>query len=663
MATQLQQAARIASFDTPLGKDKLVLIQYRAIEAVGELFEFNIEALSEDENIDFDKALGQSCTLKINAYDGKQRIFNGLMTEAQWIGKVDVFYRYRVVLRPWLYLLGCMADCRIFLQMTVIDILKEVFTKAGFNDFSVRTNGNYEQIEYCVQYRETHLAFVSRLMELYGIFYFFEHTDGKHTLVLADSRSSLKPISDLSTVPYVPLTRAEMRPGQHLYDWVSVRSFRTGKVQLNDYDYLKPTKNLLAPAEGSEKYSHSKLEVYDYPGKYTEKDKGENLARFRLEAEQALDHRRHINGDAASLYPGGLTTVEKHPTDSENMQYFVARANHRFSSHHYRSISKSDMGNLPVRDIAPDGTIVDQDQVYYGVYEFQPADRPYRMPPVTPKPRVFGIETAVVVGKQGEDSEEISTDEYGRIWVKFFWDRDPHKTCPIRVSQSWASKQWGTQFIPRLGMEVVVEFLEGDPDRPLVTGCVYNGDNKVPYDLPGQKTQSGTKSDSSKGHNGYNEFMFEDQKGGEFIRMHAEKDHLVTVNANQTGSVGVVAPDNPYPGGDQTWTVGNNRSWTIQKGNDTLDIQLGSQTVSIDAGNQSTTVAMNISTTADISITLTVGPSVVNITPGSISLTSPVINLTAEGAINIMGAAVNIGAVLNTPELNAGAATISGIPM
>ena len=243
--------------------------------------------------------------------------------------------------------------------------------------------------------------------------------------------------------------------------------------------------------------------MYDFPGKYDEQDKGKQLSRFRLEAEQAMDRRRNTGGDAPSLFAGGLVTVEKHPTSAENKEYLVVRAEHVLS-HHYRSVSA-------------DGTKARwrADQVYYGYYEFLPSDRPFRILPPTPKPRICGIQTAKVVGKKGEDNEEISTDEHGHIWVQFFWDREPKKSCPIRVSQSWASKQWGEQFIPRIGMEVVVEFLEGDPDRPLVTGCVYNGDNKLPYTLPDDKTQSGLKSDSSKGHNGYNEFMFEDKKGSE----------------------------------------------------------------------------------------------------------------------------------------------------
>ncbi|HLZ10390.1 MAG TPA: type VI secretion system tip protein TssI/VgrG, partial [Chloroflexota bacterium] len=416
----------------------------------------------------------------------------------------------------------------------------------------------------------------------------------------------------------------ELRREQHLHSWVSERRFRTGKVQFNDYDYLKPKKNLLAPSEASEKYTHAKLEVYDFPGKYDDEDQGKKLARFRLEAEQAADHRRLIEGDAPSIFPGGLLTVEKHPSSAENKEYLVVRTDHRFSSHHYRSTTT----DAPAARGSSSSDVGEKDQVYQGYYEFQPSDRPFRLLPVTPKPRIHGIQTAKVVGKKGEENEEISTDEHGRIWVQFFWDREPKLTCPIRVAQVWASKKWGGVFIPRIGMEVVVEFMEGDPDRPLVVGTVYNGDNKVPYDLPDNKTVAGWKSDSTKGGNGYNELIFEDKKSSENIRMHAEKDHNVTVRNSETWTIGeVFMPPKGSP----------SRSATLKNGDDQLEIQMGDRNVSIPMGSQSTN--------AMLSITHTVGMTTVTLTPATRSVDSPVINHTAETVINYSaGATVNITA-------------------
>jgi type VI secretion system secreted protein VgrG len=629
MASKLKQSERVAEFKTPLGTDVLVLIKFEGSEGLGELFEYHIDALSEKENLDFDKALGQGCSLKLKAYDNKERIYHGVLVQAQWIGKTEDYHHYRLVLRPWLWLLGHKADCRIFLGKNAKEIITEVFKKAQFNDFEFRTHEDYDKLklvehemDYCVQYRETDLAFVSRLMEHYGIYYFFEHSEGKHMLVLADMLSSHKPIPELPKVPFMPLTKGQLRPKQHLSDWVAERRFRTGKVKFKDYDYLNPPKKLAAEAETSEQYTHSKLEVYDYPGKYDEEERGTKLAKIRLEAEQARDHRRHTHGDAASLYPGGLVTVEDHPTSAENKAYLVIRAQHRFSSHHYRSTDNPK---------APDGTTAagtEKDQVYYGDYEFQPSDRPFRMLPKTPRPRIHGIQTAKVVAKKGEKGEEISTDEYGRIWVQFFWDREPELTCPIRVAQVWASKKWGGIFIPRVGMEVVVEFLDGDPDRPLVVGTVYNDDNKPPYDLPDNKTMAGWKSNSTKGGNGYNEIVFEDKKGSEDIRMHAEKDLDVTVRHAETRTIGEAFMP---PKGSAS------RTTTLKHGDDVLTIQTGDQTISIPMGSQSTT--------ATIKINDTVLMTVATLTPASHGITAPIINQNASFVSNhSAGLSINLTA-------------------
>jgi type VI secretion system secreted protein VgrG len=247
------------------------------------------------------------------------------------------------------------------------------------------------------------------------------------------------------------------------------------------------------------------------------------------------------------------------------------------------------------------------------------SDRPFRTLPQTPKPRIHGIQTAKVVAKKGEDKEEISTDEHGHIWVQFYWDREPKKSCPIRVAQSWASKQWGEQFIPRIGMEVVVEFLEGDPDRPLVTGCVYNGDNKPPYALPDHKTQSGLKSDSTKGHNGYNEFMFEDKKDNELIRMHAQKNHEVTVLH------------------DDNWTIGNDRFTTVKEGNDYLEIEKGDLRTEVGRGSHNTHAQQQIlvaSNTSVKQIVIADGVTTHTLNAGTISMQAPaMVEITAPMVI------------------------------
>jgi type VI secretion system secreted protein VgrG len=433
-------------------------------------------------------------------------------------------------------------------------------------------------------------------MEQFGIYYYFEHKDKQHTMVLADSRASHSPIEDLPKVNYHGQVVGYHRVEQQIDSWVSDRRFSTGTFALNDYDYLKPPKKLRASKETSERYVRSLWEVYDYPGKYDEQDKGEHFAQFRLEAEQALDRRRNAGGEAPSLFAGGLVTLEKHPTSAENKEYLVVRASHNFGVQSFGT--------------AQDGVS------YHGSYQLLQSDRPFRSLPSTPKPRIHGIQTAKVVAKKGEDNEEISTDEHGHIWVQFYWDREPKKSCPIRVAQSWASKQWGEQFIPRIGMEVVVEFLEGDPDRPLVTGCVYNGDNKVPYALPDHKTQSGLKSDSTKGHNGYNEFMFEDKKGNELIRMHAQKDHEVTVRDSEK------------------WTIGKNRNTTLENGTDRLIVEHGDRKIQVVSGTHFTYSNQNLTLISDKTVEQMVFATAVTLDPSGISMRAPaMVEITAPMVI------------------------------
>jgi type VI secretion system secreted protein VgrG len=468
-------------------------------------------------------------------------------------------------------------------------------------------------------------------MEQYGIFYYFQHSQAKHVLVMADAKSSLKPVPDLPTVPFIALAGSDRANRQHIYDWSANRRFRTGKIELNDYDYLKPSAKLLADAQGTSKYTKANMEVYDYPGKYKEQDDGDRFAKVQLEAEQAQDQRRLAAGDAISLLPGGLVTLEKHLKPSENVQYLVVRARHSIVVEAYRS-----------------GTGGRADRIYQGSYEFLPSDRPFRSPIITPKPFMHGPQTAKVVGKSGE---EIDVDEYGRILVQFYWDRKKMQSCRVRIAQVWSGKAWGGIFIPRIDQEVVVEFLEGDPDRPLVTGTVYNNDNKVPYTLPDDKTKGGWKTDSSKGHSGYNELVFEDKKDSEQIGVHAQKDLDIVVLNAETREIGEsFMPPMGSP----------SRSTTLKNGDDELTIEMGDQTISITVGNQTISVGQTIATNAFLSITSTVGLSSISISPAAINVTAPIINLTVEASINLTAPVINLTGVVNV----LGVLTIGGlIPM
>jgi type VI secretion system secreted protein VgrG len=476
-------------------------------------------------------------------------------------------------------------------------------------------------------------------MEQHGLYYYFEHTGEKAMMVICDARSSHNSIPGLEKIEHIPQSR-QRREVQHVSTWTSERRFRSGKYELKDYNYLTPGADMKSPAQGSPGNSRPGMEIYDYPGKFKNKGEGQNYARILLQADIARDRRRYGDGDAIGLFPGGLTTLARHPAAGENKEYLVVRATHAFEAQLFRS--GMNRGG----------------QTYSGSYEFQDASVQFRAPVVTPKPLVHGPQTAIVVGQSGE---EIDVDEHGRILVRFYWDRKNDQSCRVRVAQTWAANRWGAQVIPRIDQEVVVEFLEGDPDRPMVTGCVYNGDNRVPYPLPDNKTMTGMKSDSSKGHNGYNEFVFEDKKMSEKIRMHGEKDHEVKIRNSETWNIGEIFPT---PKGQPS------RETTLVKGDDKLTIQTGDQNITI-AQDQNLTIGMNRTTqigikddlTVGAQQTLTVGASKSDTIGASRSATVGASDtLTVGGALNISaGGAITISAGA-TITLMAGGAMINLSP-
>jgi type VI secretion system secreted protein VgrG len=515
----LSQERRVASLTTPLGENALALTRFDAGEGISEIFEYRIEAISEEPR-DVESIIGQHCTVTLSSHTGEERFFDGLLVDTQYLGLRNVFHVYRLVLKPWTWLLTRTTDSETFQDMTAPDIVQKIFSDNGLSDFRMSLTESYPTLEYSVQYRETDLAYISRLMEQHGIYYFFEHEKGKHTMVLADAKSSHQRVPGQETIEFIPVLENQRSARNHLYRLTGQRKLRSGKLALNDYDPLKPNADLLVNVNATEDYTHGQKEYYDFPGEYTERSVGEKYAKVRLEAEQALDKRRHVAGDAVSLFPGGLVKVEKHPDEAENVEHLVVRSAHSFVSRDYRTAAE----DAPPED------------VYSGNYEFLPSDQVFRAPLLTERPVIHGAQTAKVVCKNGE---EIDVDKHGRITVQFFWDRNKTTSIRVRVAQVWAGKGWGGLFIPRVDQEVVVVFLEGDPDRPLVVGAVYNGDNTVPYELEAMKTWNGIKSDSTKGGGGYNEWVFQDKKGSEMVRGHAQKDLEFTIRNNEKWDIGV----------------------------------------------------------------------------------------------------------------------------
>jgi len=578
MADTPKQTQRVAVLTTPLGADVLNAVRFDGAEGISELFEFSIEAVGEGGPVDFNAAIGQNCTLSLEGKTVK-REFCGVLTEAYHLEASASLMTYRLVLRPWLWLLSRTTDCRIFHEMSTPDIIQQIFNDGGFNDYTLRLTESYPPREYCVQYRETNLDFVCRMMEEDGIYFYFEHEKGKHTLVLADAQSSHNPIPGLASLMYLPRVVTGRSDVESVYEIITHRSLQSGEVILNDYDYEKPSAKMTANRANATGHTHDQLSLYDYPGRYGETSDGNRFARVRLEALKAIDFRRQAIGDAPALVPGGLTRLEDHPDGSQNIEYLVVGANHTFAAQDYRSSAGAGGG-----------------EPYSGSYVFQPADRPFRTPAVTPKPRIFGLQTAKVVGASGE---EIDVDELGRILVRFHWDHRKDKSCRVRVAQSWSGNGWGTAFWPRIGDEVIVAFEEGDPDRPLVTGTVYNGERDVPYELPANKT---------KGGSGYNEIVLEDKKGSEEIGIHAQKDLNTVILNKETREIA-----ERMSGG------GAARKTTIHKGDDELTLKTGKQTIDI-AKSQTTEAGTEVVIDAGTKITLKVGGNKIEITPAGISI-------------------------------------------
>jgi type VI secretion system secreted protein VgrG len=509
------QENHLIAIDTPLGKDVLLLQGFTGHEAISRSFSFHLDLASEKDSISFKNIIGQNVTITVMLHDNSPRYFNGFVSRVAQSGSDERFTHYQMEVVPWLWFLTRIADCRIFQEKKIPDILEEVFKSRGFKDYKLSLTASYDQREYCVQYRETDFNFVSRLMEQYGIFYFFEHQNGKHTMVLGDSGSVHQPCPKQATAHYL-ITPGDMSQDT-ITGWQMEQELRTGKYSHTDYNFETPSSNLMADEPTDVSVGpNSKFEIYDYPGEYINRSQGKTLSRVRMQEEEATHLVASGSSDCRAFTSGYKFTLADHYRKDVNDSYVLTEVQHVASVGSSYSMGDAGTG-----------------EHYSNHFTCIPASVPFRPARITPKPFVQGPQTAVVFGKKGE---EIWVDKYGRVKVRFHWDREEkrneqpippeERSCWIRVSQPWAGKNWGSMWIPRMGQEVVVDFLEGDPDRPLITGRVYNAEETVPYTLPDHQTVSTFKSRSSKngGSDNYNEIRFEDKKGSEQIFINAEKD-------------------------------------------------------------------------------------------------------------------------------------------
>lgn len=594
--------ARLVSISTPLDDGALLFRSMSAREELGRLFECSLELLSEDPNIKLEELLGQPITMTLELGDGAQRYFNGLVTRFSLTGTHGKHLTYHATLRPWFWFLTRKSDCRIFQEKTVPDIIKEVFRDNGFSDFEESLSGSYRTWEYCVQYRETDFNFISRLMEQEGIYYYFKHEDGKHTLIMSDSVSSHEAFENYEEIPYKPTGSSAFDTEDHIETWQLTQAVQPGAYALRDFDFEKPRAKLDSKSSVTRDHQHAEFEVYDYPGEYLSTGDGDNYVSTRIEELQAQYERVEANANARGLAAGYLFTLTEFPRDDQNREYLIVSATHEMSVSTYESGAGGE-------------------DYYACSIAAMDSKQQFRSQRITPKPAIQGPQTAVVVGKSGE---EIWTDKYARVKVQFHWDRvgasDENSSCWVRVANAWAGKKWGGIHIPRMGQEVIVEFLEGDPDRPIITGRVYNADNMPPYELPANATQSGIKSRSAKegSPDNFNEIRFEDKKGEEEVYIHAEKDQNNTVENNESTSVGTDRSEDV--GNDETINIGNNRTETVGTnenitiGADRTETVGSNETISIGSSrsvtigsNKTETIAINKAETIGVAKELTIG--------------------------------------------------------
>ena len=598
--------SRTAMFVSPLGQ-QVAFLSMTGRETMGRPFAFEVDLLSESDSLDLKEILAKPASVLMErGVLGTVREFNGLVTEFSHVGDHGDFSRYRCVLRPAVWFIGQNRKCRIFQNQSVPEIVQDLLRERGVTDFENLISDTHRTWEFLVQYRESDLSFIHRILEQEGIYYFFKHQAGKHTMVLLDSSATHEAAEDFAAVKYFAPIESGLRLEDHIDSWFTKRQVRPDKVTLVDFNFESPrpfaTESAVAPLDND----HGDAEVYDFPAEAIDKDQAEIQAKRRLEELQA-DHELVTGaGPVRGLYAGCKFKLQDFPREDQNKDYVIVSASYDISTAQFES------------------NVVETDQPAFR-FSFNAIDakQQYRSPSITKKPIVEGPQTATVVGPE---NNEIFTDEFGRVKLKFHWDPNPKNdasvSCYVRVAQAWAGEGWGSSHIPRIGQEVIVSFLEGDPDRPIVTGRVYNGFNAAPY--PDNPTQSGIKSRSTPGGSpdNFNEIRFEDKKGEEELHIQAEKDMSTLVKHDRTTNI--LRNDTLNITGDQFIKIHGNLSMIIEgvteKGNPDKSKPVKSS-LGVTGAHR-----IDASDTIDIQapnkITLTCGDSVITMVPGKITLTT-----------------------------------------
>ncbi|WP_295436990.1 type VI secretion system Vgr family protein [uncultured Thiodictyon sp.] len=575
---------------TPLPFDTLLFYRMSGEEDLGRMFRYELDLLSEAGQIDAKALLGRPMCVRVEGHDrdpaDPARWFHGIVQRFSLVGFQGRLAHYQAELRPWCWFLTRTADCRIFQDQSALEIAKQIFREHGYTDFDDLTGATYRPRDYCVQYRETDFHFISRLLEHEGIYYYFLHDKDKHQLVLADSPSSHSACRQASRVPYYAGESAGASPfKEYLSQWRLDQTVCSGAFVHTAFDFTKPLADLTAGTALARGHANDHHEVFDYPEPGCGFSEIDGYSRVRIEELQSEHSEGRGMSNARGLASGCLFDLTGHPLADQNREYLVKSTHYQLETAPYAT-----------------GDDVHQEDTFAVEFTTRSSQEPFRPARSTPKARMQGPQTAIVVGKAGE---EIWTDQYGRVKVQFHWDRygkrDEQSSCWLRVSQPWAGKGWGGISIPRIGQEVIVDFLEGDPDQPIITGRVYNAAAMPPYGLPAGAVVSGIKSQTHKGA-GYNEIAMNDTAGSELLRVNAQYDQSTNVNHDRTETIG----------NDQSVSIVNNR--TDQVGVDAkediganLSLAVGANRKESVGGNDSLSVGGNKTETISIASAETVG--------------------------------------------------------
>ena len=594
----------------PLSKTDFECVEVEAYETLSQPFTIHLLGRTFDKPLKPESLLGKPMGFGLD-YGGVKRTFHGCLEAIEQV-QVPLFPKtehtyYRLTLVPRFGLLRYTSDCRIFQHLSPLDIIKNVLKENEVHLKDATTKSGKKQREFCVQYNESHFEFVSRLMEEEGIAYYFTMTGSDHQMILTDDVSGYKALSP-KAYDYAPF-HGQKPALNRIVSLQERHQVVPQGMALGDFSFEKPDQKLYVNRKGTLKAAPD--QSYTYPGGYDAFEDGENVVRRRLQATEFQNTL--VNGETTipGLFSGAKFSAKHHPLSALNRDYVV------FHVHHHLKV-ESDAETQTLTQTYGNTVTLFHDKVEY---------RPLQ---TTPKPRIHGTQTALVTGKQGE---EIWTEQYGRVKVKFHWDirakPDDTSSCWIRVAYPMAGQGWGFVNTPRVGQEVVVSFLEGDPDRPLVVGCVYNATHNPPY-VPQEPTKSTFKSNSSKGGEGFNELRFEDKKGEEEVYLHAQKDAAVVVEDSKTLDIQTGSLTTTIHRGDRVVLIKGDDKPTKGKGDDTLTLTKGSRTVELQAkgqgkGNLSTTLARG-----DVTTVITQGDDTTTLKDGNQHLTLQKGNRTVE---------------------------------